>query len=346
MQQLSVVGLSKDGTRLFLLGDSGDEYAVPVDARFSAALRGDHTRLGQLEISMESVLRPRDIQARIRAGETPEAVAQAAQTSVDKIMAFAQPVLAERAHVADRAQRSSVRRRAESAAGPRTLGDAVAETLRARNVDPSTVEWDSWRREDGRWRLLAEFRLDGRDQQATFSYDLPGQYVVAEDDGARILLGDEPAKPATPPPAAAPRAGARRLSAVADSPDSPLPLGDDAIALVADNEAPTPAASGDGTKTADGSVQERTHEQAHDQDREQTVDLTDAAEVVREREPAEASDTDAPAADPAPEAPEAPTDEPEQAAGQPSQQPSKSRKARRSSVPSWDEIMFGGGRRE
>ncbi|MDP3966648.1 MAG: septation protein SepH [Nocardioides sp.] len=334
MQQLSVVGLSKDGTRLVLLGDSGDEYAVPVDARLRAALRGDHTRLGQLEISMESVLRPRDIQARIRAGETPEAVAQAAQTTVDRIMAFAQPVLAERAHVADRAQRSSVRRRAESAAGPRTLGDAVAETLRARNVDPTTVEWDSWRREDGRWRLVAEYSLDGRDQQGTFSYDLPGQYVVAEDDGARTLLGDEPEKPVAPPPSAAPRAGARRLSAVADSPDSPLPLGDDAIALVADDEAPR----------TDDTAEGRAHDQDHDQDREQTVDLTDAAEVVRDTEPEEAPETRAPAAE---QTTEPQADEPsEQSVEQPPEQPAKSRKARRSSVPSWDEIMFGGGRRE
>jgi hypothetical protein len=40
-------------------------------------------RSAQLEIPMDSVLRPRDIQARIRSGESPEALAQAAQTSVD-----------------------------------------------------------------------------------------------------------------------------------------------------------------------------------------------------------------------------------------------------------------------
>jgi len=61
---------------------------------------------------MDSVLRPRDIQARIRAGEAPETVAAAAQTSVDKIMGFATPVLAERAYQAQLAQRASVRRRA------------------------------------------------------------------------------------------------------------------------------------------------------------------------------------------------------------------------------------------
>ena len=73
---------------------------------------------------MESALRPRDIQARIRAGDSPEKVAAAAQTSVEKIMGFATPVLAERAHIAERAQRSSVRRKAGEGAS-RLLGDIL-----------------------------------------------------------------------------------------------------------------------------------------------------------------------------------------------------------------------------
>ena len=110
---------------------------------------------------MDSTLRPRDIQARIRAGETPEAVAEAAQTSVDKIMAFAAPVLAERAHVGrPRAAllRAPPLRRPGSVSGARTLGEAVAGHLRAVNVDPDAVEWDAWRREDGRWTLTGEVR--------------------------------------------------------------------------------------------------------------------------------------------------------------------------------------------
>src|SRR5680860_585654 len=112
MQELTLVGLSADGTRLVLVSDAGEEYSLAADNKLRAALRGEHARLGQLEIQMDSALRPRDIQARIRAGESPETVASAAQTTVDRIMVFATPVLAERAHVADRAQRSSVRRKA------------------------------------------------------------------------------------------------------------------------------------------------------------------------------------------------------------------------------------------
>src|SRR3954447_25959746 len=156
-RDLTLVGVTRDGRKLILVSDSGEEFTVPADARLRAALRGEHARLGQLEITMESALRPRDIQARIRAGESPESVAAVAQTTVEKIMGYATPVLAERAHIADRAQRASVRRK--GADGPaRLLGDTVADRLRARNVAPSAVEWDAWRREDGRWTLVADYR--------------------------------------------------------------------------------------------------------------------------------------------------------------------------------------------
>ena len=103
---------------------------------------------------MDSTLRPRDIQARIRSGETPESVAQVAGTSVDKVMPYATPVLAERAHVAQRAQRASIRRRpAESGAGARTLGDAVGSHLRGAQRRP-------------RHRLLGRLAARGRPMDA------------------------------------------------------------------------------------------------------------------------------------------------------------------------------------
>ena len=89
MLDLTPVGLSQDGKRLVLVSSAGEEFSVPVDTRLRAALRGDNARHGQLETKMDSALRPRDIQARIRAGESPEDVAAAAQTTVDAIMPFA-----------------------------------------------------------------------------------------------------------------------------------------------------------------------------------------------------------------------------------------------------------------
>ena len=100
MQNLTPTGLSKDGTKLVLVSASGEEFTVTVDHKLRTALRGDGSRTGartgQLEKKMESALRPRDIQMRIRAGESAEAVASAAGTSVEAIMPFAFGAMAVR----------------------------------------------------------------------------------------------------------------------------------------------------------------------------------------------------------------------------------------------------------
>ena len=106
MRTARLVGLSPDGKSLIVATESGEEFMIEADERLRAALRGDRPRLGQLEIEMESSLTPRDIQARIRAGETLEDVARVAGIPMDRVERFAAPVLAEREHVASMAMAS------------------------------------------------------------------------------------------------------------------------------------------------------------------------------------------------------------------------------------------------
>ncbi len=223
------MGVTPDGRRLRLADPhdpAGPEFTVEIDARLRAAL-GVHPEhsprpdpqepVPKVETKMDSVLRPRDIQARIRAGETPEAVAAAARTTVEKIMPYAAPVLAEREHVTERAQRSSIRRPASEARhGARTLGDAITGHLHERNVDPEVVAWDAWRREDGRWALTGRFTIQGRDGLAELTFDQPGNFVVLDNDDARWLVGDLPDPVAEPEPPA--RGPAGRPPARAPSP--------------------------------------------------------------------------------------------------------------------------------
>ncbi|CAN5583121.1 septation protein SepH [soil metagenome] len=299
---LTFAGVTDDGARLLLLDEHGGEHSLEITPRLRAALRGDAPRTGQLEIKMDSTLRPRDIQARIRAGETAEAVAEAARTTVEKILPFVGPVLAERQHVAERAQRANVRRpTGDSGGATRGLGDAVDAHLRSCNIDPSDTEWDAWRREDGRWSVSGTFAATLRSGTARFTFDMPGNYVVLENEDARWLVGESVASPA---PARDDLQGARqrRLTAVAED---ELPFGDDAIDLV--QEPPAEPASEPVEPRAD--------------------DLP----------PVEPAQPELPVDEAEPEPPVEPEPEPEPQPRRP-----VAKKKGRASVPSWDEIMFGG----
>jgi len=305
MAQLTFTGRSGDGKRLLLVDQSGQEHSLVIDARLRRALAGVPDSNGQLEIPMESTLRPRDIQARIRAGETPESVAHAAGTSVEKIMPFAAPVMAERAHMVQRAQLASVRRRA-SESGARTLGEAVGAHLRSHNVDPSIVEWDAWRREDGRWTLTGLYDVAGRTGAATFSHDPRGNFVTVDDEDARWLIGDATPVAADEQPAADDLAAARRRR-LSTAPDDELALGEDAIEMVADEESATETTMELGETPLGAEV----GVEAYLDDEPSAPDTTDDTDETEAEAPVEP-------------------------------RPKPAKKRGRASVPSWDEIMFGG----
>ena len=210
MPELRVVAVSNDGTRLVLKAADSTEYTLPIDERLRAAVRNDRARLGQIEIEVESHLRPRDIQARIRAGASAEEVAQFAGIPVDRVRRFEGPVLAERAFMAERARKTPVRRPGENT-GPQ-LGEAVQERLLLRGADKETVQWDSWRRDDGTWEVLLVYRVAGEPHSASWTSDPPRRLVQAVDDEARSLIGEtddvaapEPSFPFVPRIARLPR---------------------------------------------------------------------------------------------------------------------------------------------
>ncbi|MCT2590637.1 DUF3071 domain-containing protein [Streptomyces sp. N2-109] len=208
MPELRVVAVSNDGTRLVLKAADSTEYTLPIDERLRAAVRNDRARLGQIEIEVESNLRPRDIQARIRAGATAEEVARLGGIAVERVRRFEGPVLAERAFMAERARKTPVRRPGENA-GPQ-LGEAVAERLLLRGADKETVHWDSWRRDDGTWEVLLTYQVATEPHSASWTYDPPRRLVQAVGDEARALIGEtddtpEPSFPFVPRIARLPR---------------------------------------------------------------------------------------------------------------------------------------------
>jgi hypothetical protein len=133
---------------------------------------------------------PREIQMRIRAGASVEEIVEASGMPAARVEAFAAPVIAERNHIAGLAQTGSVRRTGE-ATGHRTLRAALAERVKTRGVDPDSVEWDSFKMDDGRWSVSAGYRIEQADRIAVFYFDQRGRFSVPGNDEARWAVGEQ-----------------------------------------------------------------------------------------------------------------------------------------------------------
>ncbi|HUB39087.1 MAG TPA: septation protein SepH [Streptosporangiaceae bacterium] len=189
MQELRLVAVSEDGSYAILAvpGRSG-RFLLPIDERLRTVAKGQFSRLAQYEIEVENPLRPKEIQERIRAGETADQIADAAGIPPDKIRRFEGPILAERQYQAQQAQRATIRGRGDSGPGPR-LGDVVTDRLTAAGASAEAAEWDSRKRPDGNWQVQLQFVIGGRAGTAEWIYDPRRRHVIPDDDQAvRLCL--------------------------------------------------------------------------------------------------------------------------------------------------------------
>ncbi len=190
MRELRVIGLDVDGRHIICEGpDPADKFTLQVDDRLRAAVRGDRS-LGQTprDKEVKGVLRPRDIQARIRAGASVEQVAASSGMDISKVERFAHPVLLERSRAAELAGAAHP----VLADGPAvtTLQDTITTALVARGHNPEATSWDAWRGEDGRWVVQMAWQAGLSDNVAHFRFS-PGAHggtVSALDDAASELI--------------------------------------------------------------------------------------------------------------------------------------------------------------
>lgn len=189
MRALRVVGLHEDGKSIVCEDPaSRTRFLLPADERLRAAARGDITRLGQIEIESESQMRPREIQTRIRVGESVAQVAATAGVPEQRIERYAYPVLLERSRTAELAQHAHPIR--EDGTDVQTLGEVVAYSFGVRGHDYSQAKWDSWKGDDGKWVVVLRWKAGRSDNRAHWSFS-PGAHggtVHALDEHADDLL--------------------------------------------------------------------------------------------------------------------------------------------------------------
>lgn len=201
MQDLRLIGVHEDGQHLLLADLEGTRFRVPLDESLRAAARRDRPRLGQLQIEMADSMRPREVQALIRAGASAEEVAERSGWPVEKVHRYEGPILAEREHVAGLARSVRLRGRGSSQGSAPTLAARVGQRLSGRGVDAGVAEWDSARDDEGAWTVILTFPAGGRQRQARWHFDVAARTVTAADDEARWLSEDDSSGANTPLPA-------------------------------------------------------------------------------------------------------------------------------------------------
>lgn len=258
----------------------------------------------------EPKISPREIQMRVRGGESPQALAESYGADLAWVERFAGPVLAERTRMADEARRAKARR---STTDGQTVvfGEAVDDRFGAHGIDPATVRWDAHRREDGQWIVSAHWIGGQNERGAEWTFHLSARTVAPIDDAAADLLSDRPIRPVvTPDPETPPNLtlapplapGLVAFPAMPDAHTGPLPRDEELFDQTKFDGDPEPVAE----------LDQGTFDELH-----LPLNVPDAAPTVTARIPKLTN------------------------LGVAARTETEDEKAARASIPSWDDILLG-----
>jgi hypothetical protein len=191
MAELELVTLHEDAERLVLRGPGGVEHTLAITEALRAAVRRDRPRTEALRAQSEATLRPREVQARLRAGATAEELSAESGLPLEHVRRYEWPVLTERDHVVGQVRGHRVD--PESAT---TLGELADRRLVARGVADDDATWTARRDGTAPWQVEVRFVAGDRERTATWAFDPRGRSVQAVDDEARWLgQPDDPLSP-------------------------------------------------------------------------------------------------------------------------------------------------------
>ena len=187
MSELRLIGRSSDGSNLELDSQDGAHFLLPIDEQLRALV--NQPRLVAVATPEEqSTLTVKEVQARLRGGETIDSISRTTDWSPEKIEKFSGPILQERAYVIGLALGAQLRKEKHSP----TLGLATISQLEPRGVDMAFVEWNTWRLPDGSWNIVLLYpKKDGAINESNWTFDLANRSLEAVDDGAAWISGDE-----------------------------------------------------------------------------------------------------------------------------------------------------------
>jgi len=173
--------VSDDGESILLADSSGNKYRAERKSAPHPTLISVPTATGGSDLTI------REIQARLRAGQSPREISESTGTALEKIERFSGPILHERNHIISHALDTQVRRGKSEL----TLREVVHERLGARGVDINVLEWNAFRQEDGTWIISLHYPTRDGQSSGQWILDTNKRTLAARDEGARWISGDD-----------------------------------------------------------------------------------------------------------------------------------------------------------
>ena len=188
MSELRLTGKTEDGNHLALVDNEGNNYSVRISDNLRATV--NQPRLTSVPASDASeTMSVREIQRRLRAGESFEQVAREGQITVDKVERFSGPIMQEREYILDRARELVMRK--DAYRSDLTFSDVALAKLSPRGVDIDQISWNTWRLPDGIWHIELHFPNRDGSGVATWNFDMTRRALEASDDNGAWLLDEE-----------------------------------------------------------------------------------------------------------------------------------------------------------
>lgn len=191
MSELRLTGKTPDGVHLALTDQNGVEFSLRISDTLRATV--NQPRLTAVPVGDENeAMSVKEMQRRLRAGETMDSIARGGNVSVEKVERFAGPILQERIFIIDQVHSLSPRREGKDGGRDNlTFIELVISKLAPRGVDIDALNWNSWRLDDGTWMI--ELHYPNRDGSgvAQFNYDGQRRSISALDENAAWMMGEE-----------------------------------------------------------------------------------------------------------------------------------------------------------
>ena len=191
MSELRLNGKTPDGVHIALTDNNGAEYTLRISDTLRATV--NQPRLTSVPVTDENAaMTVKEIQRRLRAGETMDSIARDGNISVDKVERFSGPILQERLFIIDQVHSLTPRRDGKDTGREAlTYLDIVISKLAPRGVDVDSLDWNTWRLDDGTWTI--ELHYPNRDGMgaAQFSYDTHRRTIAPLDDSAAWMMGED-----------------------------------------------------------------------------------------------------------------------------------------------------------